>query len=149
MGAEMANNCCVAFLQAGEPQAALDAVSGADVVFRITGDPKRQAMSLGNKGAALEALGHLEEAEQIYWEAAEIFSELGESELRLPLMQSISAIQLRTGRQLQAVASMYAGVENIKKPTIKQRFLRHLLRIPLDILYKQTKELTDGIHHNS
>jgi hypothetical protein len=63
-------------------------------------------------------------------------------------MQSISALQLRTGRQLQAVASMYAGVENIEKPTLKQRLLKRILGIPIQILNKQSKELPDGTNNN-
>ena len=69
--------------------------------------------------------------------------ELGETELRLSLMQSISVLQLRTGRHLQAVASMYAGVEKIKNPTLKQRFLKRLLGIPIQILNNQSENRAD------
>ena len=149
MAAEMANNCSVSLLQAGENEAALKALEGSEFVFIQAGDRKRQAMTLGNQAAALDALGRLEEAEQIYWQAAGILKELGETELRLPIMQSISALQLRTGRHLQAVASMYAGVEKIKNPTLKQRFLKRLLGIPIQILNNQSKELPDGTNDNS
>jgi tetratricopeptide (TPR) repeat protein len=148
MAAEMANNCSVAYLQAGDNEAALAAVDGTDLIFIEAGDRKREAMALGNRAAALEALDRLEEAEQFYEKAADIFKELGEDDLRLPLMQSISAIQLRTGRQLQAVASMYAGVQNIQKPTVKQRFLKGLLGIPIRILNEQWKKLPDGTNDN-
>ena len=149
MAAEMANNCSVSLLQAGENEAALKALEGSEFVFIQAGDRKRQAMTLGNQAAALDALGRLEEAEQIYWQAAGILKELGETELRLPIMQSISALQLRTGRHLQAVASMYAGVEKIKNPTLKQRFLKRLLGIPIQLLNNQSKELPDGTNDNS
>ena len=148
MGAEMANNCSVALLQAGYNEAALLSLDGTEEIFIEAHDRKRQAMTLGNRAAALEALERLEEAEQTYWMAAKIFNDLGETELRLPLMQSISSIQLRTGRQLQAVASMYSGVENIKNPTIKQRFLKRLLEIPINILNEQSEELPDGTNYN-
>jgi len=144
MAAEMANNCCVALLQAGENQAALAALEGIEDIFIKAGDRIRQAMTLGNKATALEALNILEEAELTYWKASKIFNELGETELRLPLMQSISLIQLRTGRQLQAVTSMYAGVDNIEKPTLKQRFLKRLLGIPIQLVNNISKEPTDG-----
>lgn len=149
MAAEMANNCSVSLLQAGENEAALKALEGSEFVFIQAGDRKRQAMTLGNQAAALDALGRLEEAEQIYWQAAGILKELGETELRLPIMQSISALQLRTGRHLQAVASMYAGVEKIENPTLKQRFLKRLLGIPIQLLNNQSKELPDGTNDNS
>jgi len=148
MAAEMANNCSVALLQAGDNEGALEAVDGTEVIFLEAGDSKRQAMALGNKAAALEALDRLEEAETTYWKAADILKELGETELRLPLMQSISALQLRTGRQLQAVASMHAGVNNIEKPTMKQRILKRLLGIPIQILNTKSKELPDGTNED-
>jgi len=148
MAAEMANNCSVALLLAGDNVGALQAVEGIEIIFLEAGDRKRQAMTLGNRAAALDALDRLVEAEQTYWMAAEIFKELGETELRLPLMQSISALQLRTGRHLQAVASMYAGVEKIEKPTLKQRFLKRFLGIPIQILNKQSKELPNGTSDN-
>jgi len=148
MAAEMANNCSVSFLRSGEDEAALNVLTGVEFVFIQAGDRKRQAMTLANQASALDALGRLDEAEQIYWQAAGIFKELGETELRLPLMQSISALQLRTGRHLQAVASMYAGVEKIKNPTLKQRFLKRLLGIPFHLLNHQSKELPVGSNDN-
>ena len=149
MAAEMANNCSVSYLMAGENDSALQALEGAEIVFIQAGDQKRQAMTLGNQAAALDALGRLDEAEQKYWQAAEILKELGDTELRLPLMQSISSLQLRTGRHFQAVASMYAGVDKIKNPTLKQRFLKRLLGIPFQLMNNQSKVLPDGFDNNS
>ena len=118
-------------------------------MFIEAGDQKHQAMTLGNQAAALDALGRLDEAEQKYWQAAEILKELGDTELRLPIMQSISSLQLRTGRHFQAVASMYAGIDKIKNPTLKQRFLKRLLGIPFQLLNNQTEVLPDGSDNNS
>lgn len=152
MAAEMANNASVALLQAGDAEGALQAVEGTDEIFRQASERKRQAMALGNMAAALEALKRNEEAEQTYWQSAEILKELGEKDLRLSVMQSISALQLRTGKQLQAVATMHSGVENLEKPTLKQRFLKRLLNIPMNLLNKQSKstnELEDGNNHDA
>jgi hypothetical protein len=49
---------------------------------------------------------------------------------------------------MQAVATMHAGVENIKKPSLKQRFIKSILGVPMQILANQNKELTDGDDHN-
>lgn len=147
--AEMANNASVALQQAGDFEAALRAVEGSEAIFIQAGDRKSQAMALGNRAAALEGLKHLEEALDVYWQSAEILKELGETDLHLTVMQSISALQLRTGKQLQAVASMHAGVENIEKPTLKQRFLKRLLSIPMNMLNQSsTNELEDGTDHD-
>jgi tetratricopeptide (TPR) repeat protein len=149
LAAEMANNCSVSYLMAGENLAALQILEGAEFVFIQAGDQKHQAMTLGNQAAALDALGRLDDAEQKYWQAAEILKELGDTELRLPIMQSISSLQLRTGRHFQAIASMYAGIDKIKNPTLKQRFLKRLLGIPFQLLNNQTEVLPDGSDNNS
>lgn len=125
--AEMSNNASVAFLQAGEAQAALEAVGSTQDVFAHAGDIRRQAMALGNRAAALQALNRFGEALDAYELSADLLKQVGDEELRLTVMQSISALQLRTGRHLEAVATMQAGLEDITRPSIKQRFLRKLL----------------------
>jgi len=45
-------------------------------------------------------------------------------------MQSLSALQLRTGRQLEALATMQAGVERIERPGLKNRLLKKILDLP-------------------
>jgi hypothetical protein len=54
--------------------------------------------------------------------------------------QSISGLQLRTGKQLQAVATMQAGLEEIEKPTPKQRFLKRLLQVPFKMLGRSSQK---------
>jgi tetratricopeptide (TPR) repeat protein len=137
MAAEMSNNVSVALLQDGNPEGSLQAVEGTAAIFAAAGDQKRQAMALGNQAAALEDLNRVDEAEQLYWQAAEILKNINETDLRLSVMQSISALQLRTGRQMQAVATMQAGVAGIEKPSLTQRLLKTLLNLP-------TKMMGDG-----
>jgi tetratricopeptide (TPR) repeat protein len=132
--AEMANNACVAFLQADQGQAALDIVEGTDQIFAQAGDLKRQGMALGNKGAALEELERNDEAIQAYFQSADILQQAGEDQLRANVMQSLSMLQFEMGRQLQALASMQNGLEGVKKPSTKQTFLKKLLNIPMDMM---------------
>jgi len=134
MAAEMTNNCSVALLKAGDAQAALDVLNGIADRFATSGDLRRQGMTLGNQGAALEALGRLDEALAVYEESAELLKVAGEFDLRSHVQQSISMIQFRTGKQLQALASMQAGMDAIPKPSPRQRFLRKLLHIPMKMM---------------
>ncbi|MCE5206886.1 MAG: hypothetical protein LLG42_01085 [Chloroflexi bacterium] len=134
MEAEMKNNCSVAWLQAGEPQKSLDVVLGTDQVFAEANDPRRQAMALGNQAAALEALGSLSEAMDKYQTAADIFKDIHEEDLRAYVLKNLSALQLRTGDQLQAIASMHTALENKKKLGLKEKFLKKFLRIPFKML---------------
>jgi len=132
--AEMANNQCVALLQSGDAQAALDVVNGTEKIFADAGDKHRHALALGNKAAALEALGSLDEAAEAYQTSATILREIGENDLHTSVMQSLSAVQLRQGRQMQALATMRSGLENIQHPNPKQRVVRKLLQIPFSFM---------------
>jgi tetratricopeptide (TPR) repeat protein len=136
MSVEMRNNQSVALLQANDAQAAYQAVAGLDSVFKEVGDNLKLGITYGNQAAALEALDKLEEAEEKYKLSADLLKKAGASDLYTEVMKSISAIQLRTGRQLEAIASMQSGVEDIKKPSLKNRLLKKLLKIPSSLLKK-------------
>jgi tetratricopeptide (TPR) repeat protein len=129
--AEMANNCSVAYLQAGEGQAALAALEGSEAVFAAEGDLRRQGMTIGNRGAALEALDRPEEAIEAYQQAAEILQQAGEDQMRAQVLQSMSMLQLKLGRQLQALSSMQNGLEGVQNPSVQQKLLLKLLNNPL------------------
>ncbi|MBI3159375.1 MAG: hypothetical protein HYZ26_07240 [Chloroflexi bacterium] len=130
LAAEMANNRSVALVQAGDAAAALAAVEGTPQVFEQAGDRLKQAMAWGNRAAALEGLGRLAEAEQAYVQSADLLKELGELELRAEVLKALSALQLRGGRQLEALASMQAGIEGLEQPSLLQRLLKKLLELP-------------------
>jgi tetratricopeptide (TPR) repeat protein len=128
--AEMANNCSVALLKAGEAKDALLVLEGTYEVFEGVGDTRRQAMALGNRAAALDVLKESEAAMKAYQDAAELFNQIEEQELYLSTMQALSALQLRTGNQLGALGTMQAGINKLESPNIKQRLLRRLLDLP-------------------
>lgn len=130
LAAEMANNQSVALLQAGDAQSALNAAIGTETIFEETGDQLKAAMAIGNQAAALDTLERLQEAEEHYNRCANMLKQLGEEQLRAQVMQSLSALQLRSGRQLEALASMQAGVNSIERPTPRQRMLKKLLDLP-------------------
>lgn len=132
--AEMLNNTSVAYLLAGDPHAALKAAKGTVATFSEAGDLTRQGMALGNLGSALEALKHLDDAADAYQQSADLLKQAGEKELRANVMQSLSSLQLRTGRQLEAVATMKAGLDGIEHPNPKQRILKKLLQAPFKFL---------------
>jgi len=131
--AEMANNCSVAYLQAGDGEAALAALEGSETIFTQAGDLRRQGMALGNRGAALEALERNEEALVVYQQAADILQQAGEDQLRAQVMQSLSMLQLQMGRQLQALASMQNGINGVERPSASQKMLKKLLNIPMNV----------------
>lgn len=135
--AEMRNNQSVALLQAGDANEALQAAVGTDGIFANAAETRLQAMALGNIAAALDELDRYEEAEETYLRSAKIFDNIGEDKLRANVMQSLSKLQLRTGRQLQALATMQSGVDEIKRPNLRQRMLKKLLKTPLKLLNRR------------
>ena len=86
--AELFNNACVAYLQAGEPEAAFQAALDTDITFSEAGDTLRQAIALGNQAAAYEALGQLESAAEAYETSSELLKVIDDQELRSVVMQS-------------------------------------------------------------
>ena len=134
MAAEAANNCSVAWLKLGNAQAALDAVKGTGAVFAEAGDVLRQGFAWGNQGSALEALGRLEEAITAYEQSATLLKQAGETEMKLYVMEALSELQLRTGRQLQALATIKAGLDGVNRPNPRQRLAKKILEIPFDLL---------------
>ncbi len=132
--AQLMNDCSVAYFKSGNAAAALEAATGTDEVLASSGDKKLQAMALGNQAAALEKLNRLDEAMEKYEYSSRLLAEAGESELRLYVMQSISAIQLRKRHFLEAFAAMHAGIMGVKKPTFKQKLLKSLIQIPFKLV---------------
>jgi tetratricopeptide (TPR) repeat protein len=122
--AEMLNNCGVAHLRAGNGKAALQAIEATPAIFAAAGDIRRQGLALGNLGDALESLGRKQEAGDMYMQSADLLEKAGEDEMRAHVLQSLSKLQLKSGRQIEALATMEAGLEGFKKPSLKQRLLR-------------------------
>jgi len=134
--AETKNNACVAYLQIDENEKALSIVENTIEILEASEDPIKVAMAWGNLGSALEANDRFEEAEEAYTKSAELLRHTGEDQLRANVLQSLSALQLNKGRQLEALATMKAGVDGIKRPNIKQRTLKQLLEMPFKFINK-------------
>jgi tetratricopeptide (TPR) repeat protein len=132
--AEAANNQSVALLQAGRPQEARRAVEGTLDVFERVGDSARAAQAVGNLASAAEACGDLEAAEQFYQAAVERFAVLGDSAAQATVLNSLSQLQLKRGRPLEALTTMQAGLEHKPRRSLRDRWLQGLLRIPSRLL---------------
>ncbi len=133
--AEQQNNQSVALLKAGDAQGALKAAQGTDRVFQSAGDVRRQAMALGNLAAALEACGKLAEALENYQQSADLLKQVNEPELRTFALKNLSALQLKMGRQFEAMASMDAALNQEKKMTLVEKILKKLLKVPFRMLH--------------
>jgi len=132
--AEMMNNCSVALLKAGEAEQALEAVTNTVGIFEEAGEIKQEAMALGNRASALEELGRLEEAVVDYKRSADLLNQINEEQLRLQVMQSLSALNLRRGKAVEALINMKSGVDDLERPKPKQRLLKRLLELPFKMM---------------
>lgn len=128
LAAEMKNNMSVALLQAGRPQESLDAVLGADKFYEGVQDIKSQAMALGNQAAALEGLNRYDEAIAAYERSAELFSQIGEGDLRAMVMKSAAAIKLKTGKVTDSAFKMMGSLDAKDNPSFFERILKFFLR---------------------
>jgi len=131
MSAEMKNNQSVALLRDKQAQAALEAALGTDAVFAEAGDTRRQGMALANQASALEALKRFKEAIDFYTRASDALEKAGEVDLRLEVMQLLSALYLRRFKFFDAIIALQSGLAAVKNPTLKQRFMKKLLFIRL------------------
>jgi tetratricopeptide (TPR) repeat protein len=128
--AEMLNNASVAYLKAGQPESALETALNTDKIFEAAGDKKRQAIALGNQAAAYEASSQLEAAVDAYQTSSALLKEIGDKELRPIVLQSLSAVQLRLGQQMEALVTMQAGLDEVENPGFKQKLIKKVLRSP-------------------
>jgi tetratricopeptide (TPR) repeat protein len=132
--AEAANNLSVALLQAGRPDEALRAVEGSPKTFDRLGDSARAAQALGNLASALEACGDLVAAEGAYTQALQRFTELDAREAQATLLSSLSQLQLKRGRPIDALSTMQAGLERKPRRGIRDRWVQRLLAWPSRLL---------------
>ncbi len=132
--AEMRNNRSVALLKDGDANGALAAAEGTEMVFLQVNDPVRAAMAYGNQAAALEELGKLKPALALYEKSSELLKGTGNDELRVYVLQNISALQLKTGGHLQSMASMQAALDLKPRLSAKERLLNRLLKVPFRML---------------
>jgi tetratricopeptide (TPR) repeat protein len=128
LAAEMKNNASVAYFQAGDPRKALDAALDTDKVFEGAKDIKRLAMAIGNQAAALDELGHWQEALSAYERSAQLFLEVNEKDMRAIMLKSAAGIKLKRGRVSESAYEMMGALEAKATPSLFERILRFLLR---------------------
>lgn len=125
--AEMRNNLCVVKMSQDDFQGALAAVEGTEAVFAAAGDPRREAQAIANRAACYEGLGRVEDALQTYQRAIDLLGDIGESDTRAACYKRISGLQVKSGQQLQALASMRSGLDLTDKPSMRERMLKGML----------------------
>lgn len=132
--AEMANNLCVAYLELGKKNKALEIVKGTEEIFNEHNDPQKEAIAIGNQASAQEALKQYDSAIDLYQKSADLFKEIGEDEKASYVLKSLSLLQLKQGKQLESIFAMERSLNSKDKLSIWQRIYRWLLRLPTKFL---------------
>jgi tetratricopeptide (TPR) repeat protein len=125
--AEVRNNLSVALLNSGDLSSALDAVLGTEEIFAQAGDQQKQGMALANTGSVYAAMNKYDLALEKYQLAVEIFKACGEKQMRAITLRSISDLQLKTGQQLNAVATLQSAYAEKSGASFKDRFFASAL----------------------
>jgi len=103
------------------------AVAGTPEIFHELGDALRKAQATANLAAAHDGAGHVDEALALYEQAVDQFGELGEKDNRAACFKKLSALQVKRGQQMQALASMQSGLNLSEKLTTKEKALKGAL----------------------
>lgn len=134
LAAEMWSNCSVVLVQLDRGEEAVNVVKPALLLFQEKGDLERLGIAYGNLGAALEACGRYEEAQEAYLQSAEWLEKCGKAELRLHALKALSQLQLKQGKQLQALATFQSALEDAPRLSLQQQVLKKLMEIPWKLM---------------
>jgi tetratricopeptide (TPR) repeat protein len=129
LSAEMKNNQSVALLLGKQGQNALEACLGTAEFFLENNEEKRAGVAYANEAAAYQAINEFQIAEERYKQAANILNSIGEKEMYAQIFHSLSQLQLRMGKQFDALTSMKTNLENTEDTSFKKRLLKFLLNI--------------------
>jgi tetratricopeptide (TPR) repeat protein len=122
--AEMRNNVCVVRMAQEKWAEALTAVQGTPEIFRQLNDKLREAQAVANLAAAQEGLGNIQEAVDFYLQAIDLFGPLGEKETRSACYKKLSGLQVKLGKQFEALHSMRSGLNLSSELTAKEKMLK-------------------------
>jgi tetratricopeptide (TPR) repeat protein len=125
--AETRNNLGVVRLAQQDWEGAVAAVQGTPEVFAAAGDRLRQAQAISNLANAHDGAGHVDQAGELYEQAIDMFTDLGEMETRAACWKALSGVQLKQDKKFQAMASMQAGLKLAPKLSAREKTLKGLL----------------------
>jgi tetratricopeptide (TPR) repeat protein len=131
--AEVLNDLGVVYRMKGDLPAAMQSLSQARELFAELGARKFEAQALGNLGNLHEAGKEMERAAALYKEAAALFQEAAEPQLAFETWRALSRLRLGQGQWLAALVAYDTALSCLPHPSLGQRLLRWLLRLPLKL----------------
>ncbi len=131
---EMLNNLGAIHTQEGHWQEAAQTFNKAQMIFESLEDKDAVAQTLGNLGTMYCHQGDNETSVEYLKEAADLFHETGDQRKEAATLRVISRIRLGQARWLEALHFYDLSLGCIKPPGLKERILRRLMQIPLNLL---------------
>lgn len=129
LAAEMKNNQSVAYIQADDPQSALNCLKGVADQFENAQDQYKAGLTYGNLATAHQALNNLDQAKDYCFKAADYLREGNHSEEYTMIMNMLVSIQMKQGKLFDAAASAHLFIDQIPHPTFRQRLLKIVYKI--------------------
>ena len=132
--AEMLNNIGVVHRTEGRRDDAIAALQKAQSAFEEFGDRNRAAQTLANIGGVYAGAKERDKAILTYRQASEVFAELGDGDRQGETLLALGNVQLKQARWGDAMATFYAGLSALKKPSLFQRLFLGLLKTALTLM---------------
>lgn len=134
--AEMLNNLGAVHTQEGRWDEARQAFNRGKALFESLQDEVGQAQTLGNLGTMYRHQGDKEAAVEHLKEAAELFHAAGDKDKQATTLRAISRVRLGQARWFEALHFYDLSLACAEPPGVKERILRRLIQIPLNMLTK-------------
>jgi len=131
---EMLNNLGAIHTQEGQWEEAIEAFNKARAIFESLEDEDGQAQTLGNLGTTYRHQGDKETSVEYLKQAANLFHETGDPKKEATTLRVISRIRLGQARWFEALHFYDLSLACVKPPGLKERILRRLVQIPLNML---------------
>ncbi|TKJ27712.1 MAG: hypothetical protein CEE40_12900 [Chloroflexi bacterium B3_Chlor] len=131
---ETLNNLGAVRTQEGHWDQAAEAFDKARQIFESLGDKNGEAQTLGNLGTMYRHRGDKEGAVEHLKAAADLFHETGGREMESATLRAISRIRLGQAKWFEALHFYDLSLASAEPPGVKERILRRLIQIPLNML---------------
>lgn len=134
--AELKNNASVAALMNNDAQHAFQLAEHTEEIFLQRGDNKRAGIALANQASALEAMGKNTQAFALFSEASKILKDAGEKDLRSYTLKRMSTLQIKQGKQFEALGSMSAALDNASSLSAREKVLKKLSNLVMKLIQR-------------
>jgi len=131
---ETLNNLGVVHIQEGRWDQAAEAFDKAGEIFEALGDKNGEAHTLGHQGTLCRHRGDKEKAVEHLKAAADLFREVGGRKKEATTLRLISRIRLGQARWFEALHFYDLSLASAEPPGAKERILRRLIQVPLNML---------------